>query len=77
MLTVCLLLGIWLVFALIAIIMFGIEDSFNIKEWLTVMLFVFCFPAWVAGWLVTAIKQRIELKRVRQRRRELGYDDED
>ena len=59
----CIVLAIWLFFALIAIIIVGQDDGFEKEEWLATFLLIFVPPIWGIIKLCYIIKSKKNNKR--------------
>ena len=76
---VCILLSVWLLFALITIIMLGKNESFEVADWLATFLLVFILPVYVIIKLIFVIDTKIREKQIKKHRKELfgnKYEDE-
>ena len=71
MLVAVIILSILLFFAIMFIVILGIEDNWGRDEWLSTALFILLFPAWAIIKTIVNIKGKLEEKRIKARRKEL------
>lgn len=70
----CIVLGIWLLFAIIAIIVIGCDENFVMGEWLATFLLIFVPPIWGIVFIVFRITAYNIRRKIKKRRTKLGLD---
>ena len=73
MLIAFIILG-WLL-SLTLIIIFGIEDGFSFEDWISAIIFIFAFPAWVIAKVILKIKSIIAENKRRKRLKDHGNEE--
>lgn len=74
---ICVVLGIWLLFATIAIIVIGCDDHFSAGEWLATLMFIFVPPLWAIIFSAFRLEAYNKHRKIKKRRKELGLDKEE
>lgn len=73
----CIVLGIWLLFAIIAIIVIGCGENFVMGEWIATFLLIFVPPIWAIIFIAFKLKSYNERRKIKKRRKKLGLDKEE